>query len=419
MKMTCTKCGGEEFVKDGFSRKGVQRYMCVSENENGDICKCKVKPNIIDEDSEVTVGDMANAASKLQKSNQRLMDQKRILNKTSREENRIENAYVEYATALRDVIKENPIKIKVSHTKPTKVSKSVGIVQLTDLHFNELVTIEGNQYDFNIAAKRLKLFASKVKSVFESRNIYDIALVMTGDLMNSDRRTDEVISMAANRASATFVAVKILSFFLSELANSFNIKVISVSGNESRIREEYSHVDHFATDNFDFMIYEIIRLTFESNNIKNVEFISGQTQDYILTVNGLNILATHGNYMKKMGAADVNKVIKKYSDKGVSINNIICGHLHETLINNTLLRSGSLVGSNAYSETALNLHGIASQNCYMVDSEGNLDTVTFNLQNVDKIKEYPIGDTLNAYHAKSVDKIKETNKIKNIMSSIG
>ena len=276
MKMVCTKCGGEDFVKDGLSRKGVQRYQCVTKDKNGKRCGCKVKPYLIDEDTlsndEPTLEEVIKNSNKLEKSKQRLQDEKRINRRIFRENTRVENAYVALAEALRKEIKDNPWEIKLKHIKPSKISKSAGIVHLSDLHFNELVNIDGNHYDFNVASKRLKLFAAKIAQAFKSRDIYNIAVVMTGDMLNSDRRTDEIISMATNRACATFIGAQLLSLFIAELATNFNIQVISVSGNESRIREEYSHVDHFATDSFDFMMYEIMKTQFEQNKIKNIKF---------------------------------------------------------------------------------------------------------------------------------------------------
>ena len=70
-----------------------------------------------------------------------------------------------------------------------------------------------------------------------------------------------------------------------------------------------------ATDNFDFMIYEGMKLLFEASKAP-VKFISGNTLDYILSINNTNILITHGHRLGKMGHGDLSKVITKSSDKG-------------------------------------------------------------------------------------------------------
>jgi hypothetical protein len=143
---------------------------------------------------------------------------------------------------------------------------------------------------------------------------------------------------------------------------------------------------------------------------KRISFISGNTFEYVLSVKGINILITHGHRLGKMSHNDLSKSISKWSHKGVIINKIMCGHLHETQITDTLLRSGSLVGNNAYSDVSLNLYSRASQNIYIIDNDGNLDAVRVDLQNtIDDM--YDISEDLDVYNAKSADKLKERKTI--------
>ena len=74
---------------------------------------------------------------------------------------------------------------------------------------------------------------------FKSRSITNVLLVQSGDLLNSDRRLDELLSMATNRAKATFLAVAIVQQVILDLNEHFNVSVASVTGNESRVKDNW------------------------------------------------------------------------------------------------------------------------------------------------------------------------------------
>ena len=389
----CPNCLHYDSYKKNGTKHGKQLYKCK-------VCGSQKSPIILD-------SDIVESNVSLAKSKQKFQDINRIERKSFREHARVENALEAYLDALRNVFSEK--ELPITYPRCLGDTDCVGIIHLSDLHLNELIDIVGNHYDFKVAAKRLKIFSGKIINDFKGKSITHAYLVMTGDLLNSDRRLDELLSMATNRANATFLAVKLLSQFIMELSYHFNIEIISVTGNESRIREEMGFVDVLATDNFDFMIYEILKLYFEKHS--NVTFISGNSFEYILKFYDTNILIMHGHRMGKMTHADVSKVITKWAKKGVLITHVICGHLHETLITDTVFRSSSLPGNNAYSDVGLNLSGCASQNYYVLYENGSVDATRVDLQRIDGVNGYDIDDDLEAYNAKSIDKIKHQTTV--------
>jgi len=405
--LICSVCGSDNLKKNGLHANGNQRYKCNS-------CGSQAKPIESENYTEVVQENV-----RLAKRAQKFQDKNRIENKSFREFARSENALVEFVSELRNVVIKNSINI-TSDMFPDiteSLDGSVGIIHLSDLHFNELVDVIGNTYDFKVASARLSMYAEKVLSTVKGKNLSQIYIVFTGDLLNSDRRLDELLSMATNRAMATFLAVKILSQFVMHIATRCGspVKIISVTGNESRIREEYTQLDSMATDNFDFMIYEMMKL-YLTNAEPYVEFISGNTFEYILTIHNKNILVVHGHRLGKMTHTDLSKAITKWAKKGILINAIMCGHLHEANITDTLLRNGSLVGNNAYSDVGLNLHSHASQNFYIVNPDGTIDATKFDLQYVDNYEGiYNISKDLEAYNAKSINKIRDTKTIMEIL----
>ena len=94
---------------------------------------------------------------RLAKQKQRHQDLNRIQNKSFREHARVENAVEEYNKQLVMLLKENSLK---TITKDIKYDVNGAlIVHLSDTHFNELVDLDTNKYDFRIASQRLQKFA--------------------------------------------------------------------------------------------------------------------------------------------------------------------------------------------------------------------------------------------------------------------
>ena len=332
---------------------------------------------------------------KLAKRSQKQADLNRIKNKSFREHVRLENALVEYNKALIDILKTESLKTTIKQHKSK--GKQAIIVQIADTHFNELVDLKHNKYDFEVASKRLQKFAHHIKEYASFYNVSEIFVAVTGDLLNSDRRLDEKLSLSTNRAKATFLGVHLLKHFILDLNSIANVSVGCVSGNESRAYE-LGWVDMVATDNYDFTIFEILRML-----LPDINFITSGGLELVVEVNGHNCLLIHGHQLGNMNNDKVAKLISKYARNGIILDFMMCGHLHETKITDMFARSSSLVGANAYSENALLLSSRAAQNIYIMKDNERHD-IRIDLQHTKGFKGYAINKELSAYNAKSLDK---------------
>ena len=310
--------------------------------------------------------DIVEYNIRLAKQKQKFQDLNRIERKSFREGTRQENALIEYNTEIIKLLKRESLKTKLSKKKHN--TEAAIVIQLADLHLNELVELESNKYDFDIASKRLQKYAYKVKEYIKFHKANKVLIAITGDLINSDRRLDEKLAMATNRAKATFLGVHLLKHFILDINEIAEVQVCCVTGNESRVNFELGWVDMVASDNYDFTIFEMLRLL-----LPDINFLRGDALELVVEINGKNMLVIHGHQLGRMDSNQVGKVISKYSARGVIIDFIICGHLHETMIRDNIARSASLVGSNAYSENALNLSGTAAQNIYCFTDDGRHD----------------------------------------------
>lgn len=351
--------------------------------------------------------DIVKTNIKLAKQKQKYQDLRRIENKAFREQARIDNALLEYNKELINILSNHqlPKKINKQLCSYTKNQPSAGIIHITDAHFNELVNLTINKYDFKIASRRFKLLAEKTKDYFKSKNIKNVLVAMTGDLMNSDRRMDEILAQATNRSKATFLAVSILEQFLLDISQDFHVTVASVIGNESRIGKDVGWEENVASDNYDYTIFHILKLVFKNTKIK---FLHGNSVEQVVKVSGQNILLLHGNQLRANAVEQsIQKIKGKYSAHRIKIDFILFGHLHSCRIGDTYARGASIVGANAYSDSALQLESRASQNVHVFYNNGNRDSLKIDLQNVNNIKGYNINEELESYNAKSLKKAKK------------
>ena len=332
----------------------------------------------------------------LQKRSQKQADLNRIKNKAFREHARLENALVEYNKALIDLLKSESLKTTIK--QHTSKGKQAIIVQIADTHFNELVNLKHNKYDFEVASKRLQKFAHYIKEYAKFYNVSEIFIAITGDLLNSDRRLDELVNASSNRSKATFLSVHLLKHFILVLNSVANISVGCVSGNESRVNKDLGWVDQIATDNYDFVIFEMLRLL-----MPDINFVTSGALELVVEVNGHNVLLIHGHQLGNMNNDKIAKVMSKYARNGIILDFMMCGHLHETKITDLFARSSSLVGANSYSENALLLSSRAAQNIYIMKDKERHD-IRIDLQHTKGFNGYPINKELSSYNAKSLDK---------------
>ena len=388
--MFCPTCHSPKLIKCGFDYDR-QRYECK-------VCNRKSVNPI--KDLELIQDNV-----RLAKQKQSAQDINRIERKTFREYARVENAVAKYNHELTKIF--DKYKLNTLTKSHKKNSKACGILQLSDIHMNELINLEHNQYDFRVASKRCKYFVKKATSFFKSQGVTNMLVAMTGDILNSDRRLDELLSQAVNRSKATFLAVDIFQQVILELNKEFNVSVAAVTGNESRVKDNWGWSKIMASDNYDFTIFKTLEYIFKDSNIN---FINGDPTELVVEVAGQNLLMLHGNGAIKRGLdTSVTQLMGRYKARGINVDYVIFGHVHSARVGDNFSRSSSMVGANDYSEKALNLAGRASQNCYIFYKNGNRDGIKVDLQNYGT--GYDIEQSLESYNAKSSDKLNQGTTI--------
>jgi predicted phosphodiesterase len=345
---------------------------------------------------------------RLAKGNQRLQDLQRIERKAFREHARVENAVAAYNEAILSELKQVGFSLQGCdvRTGSFNADSAALVIHLSDNHFNELVNLPTNRFDFTVAAKRLQLLASKAKLLGAAYGVEKVVVFFGGDLMNSDRRLDELLAMSTNRARATILAVHLYKQFLMDLRSEFFVDVFGVTGNESRAKDNLGWVDVVATDSYDFTIYAMLQSIFEVSGDKGMRFHEFQANEVVFKLHNQTFLGVHGHQVNATDQKKCQAIIGKYAAKGVNITHILCGHIHATVISDYVSRNASLVGSNSYAEEALGFVSKAAQNIHIVTPQG-LDGFKADLQSVEGVEGYEIISKLEEYNAKSAERAHE------------
>lgn len=358
----------------------------------------------------VTLTEALKHSARLQKRVQGLQDRSRVTNKVFREHARTDNLVMSMQQAMLDILEQNKFTKVKTPRRPTDKTAPIGVVQFSDVHFNELINdLDGNQYNFEIASQRVRKHVTKAIKYFKAFDSTDIAVFFTGDLLNSDRRLDEITNAAENRSKAIFLAVDIMQQAIRELSEHFNVTVSSITGNESRVGEFVHYSNFLAGDSYDCVIHNMLTYLFKGD--EKVTFIPiTNPLESVVGLNGVNFLLVHGHAHRGLAATgnlerEVVGIRAKYATRGILVDYVICGHIHSAYISDNFARSSGMPGNNAYSERALNLNGKASQNLYIVWKDKTIDGIKVDLQCTDGIEGYPFDVLLKAYNTKGgVDK---------------
>lgn len=400
----CPFCGakvvkwGKDALADGTIR---QRYRCSDGCLEG---KDIYEPLNVDED-----GELLQYNDQLQRKVQRFSDTNRIERKAFRNNSRLSNALERLNEEFIDLLKQHGFSMP-KEMPIVSSGDGYGVIHLADLHANELINLSINRYDFDILSKRLHKLAVNAKRMFNSYDVSTVLIAITGDVINSDRRLDEILSMATNRTKAQFLVVDLLKSFIIDIAHDYNVFITAVTGNESRVGKDYGTLELTATDNYDYSVFHILKVLFEAMEYKNVAFIGNCGQEEVVAIGGKTILVLHGyesifnNNVEKA----VIQLIGKYADRGIKIDFVIFGHLHCTRISDIFARSSSICGANAYSENGLHLVSRAAQNIHIITGTGDIHSVKVDIQNTQGYNGYPFDKALEAYNPRAVDKLKSS-----------
>lgn len=302
----------------------------------------------------------------------------------------------------RDVVKDTVLEDKLldiftkALAKPSAVVKpsfSLQVVNtnepkeglcllLSDQHIGEVVgkDITQNSYNYNIALKRLDQLLESV--LLFPKQSSKINIMQCGDtlrglihngLFNTEGSFIESISKAVDYNVYLY---KVLAEVYEEVI------VHSITGNHDRVTEEPSNSNK-ALD-FTRLVDTMVAKQLLALGIKNVKILVTSTPYHLIKVNSANILAFHGDTVRKYQPSDANQrsliqdlCLGTFNEP---YKHAVSGHTHSfSACHNQYggmnIVNGTLVGSNSYGVSNGMRDITPSQTIFYVDLKGNIEFI--------------------------------------------
>ena len=355
----------------------------------------------------------------VRKALQFLRDERRITRKHDRNEHRAETAIELLHEGVVAALEKHGGELGKVKRRGGKLhpNKPVAVVHLSDHHLNELIDLPANRFDFEVASQRLQLLADKTRIYARQAGCERIVIAFGGDLINSDRRMDEILSQATNRSRAMVLAAHLYRLFVTDLRAEFFVDCFGITGNEGRAKTELAWGDPAVSDSYDASIYWMLKTVMEAAapDDRGLRFHELQGNEALFTVHGQTFLLLHGHQVNMGDQRRIQAIVGKHSvNSRTRVTHVIAGHIHSALVSDYCSRNSSLCGGNAYSDEGLNLASKASQNLHIVHSgkgkdalPPGLDSIKVDLQDTSHVEGYPIAKELAVHDAKSLRKAQQ------------
>ena len=301
----------------------------------------------------------------IRKEKQRLFDERTALNKTLRENARIE----EDLSKLEVLIKNNGAVTLPKVENIIDESDNDLFIALSDFHLGIKTDNYFGSYDSDIAAQRLSQYLDKIIKIKELHNSENAYILLLGDLLNGEIHFTTQLENRENVTEQVQKTAELISAFVYELSKNFKcVYVNGVAGNHSRT----SFKDQVLRGNrLDNLIPWYMKA--KLSHIDNIKFIDDQNYDATIgccTVRGKEYLMVHGDF-DSFSEKGVSKLVMMLGFKPTAI---FYGHLHRCSFDDIagvkIIRSGSFSGTSDDYTISKRLSGQPSQMVCVVDSNG-------------------------------------------------
>lgn len=299
----------------------------------------------------------------------RMASQKREIQNSKRELGKLQRNLLDeylYHTQLVDAI---PSHLNVGRLKPLKNSKGKDtlLVFLSDLH----VGLKTDDFDVSVLKNRLKAYLGEIKDQVDYKEPKDIMIINIGDnIENVYMHPNQMYNTELDLSEQVAKSIELVLTFIKEVRNlGYKTSYTGIAGNHDRLNGNKKQA--IVGDSVSRILNEIIKNFADTLDITFVE--PKEQIRTLISVNGLNIAITHGDY-DKLANKDIISKLSEYFNEKVDL--VIGGHLHNLNIKTLgkkqyVIQSGAMFTGNSYSNS-LGVVSDASQVMLRVDKQGNI-----------------------------------------------
>lgn len=331
--------------------------------------------------------NLSNQITKLYKSLTLVRDSNNALRKEHRYSARAENIsdilLNDFRAKIEDIVVLSPNIYEIK-TKP-KASQRDGLVLLLgDTHFGSIETqeVSNNNFNYDIAERRLHYMVEKtLTNPFQSYNLVVFSLLdeLKGLIHNSEYLSEEGFT------TSMLKVVEVYTDIYSKLSPAYDRVDVYVTGsNHDRVTQKPTSTMKW--DNLGSMCMKMVDMVLKAKGIKNVHFYFTKNEYHLTNINGSNILAFHGDTVRKYNPCSQTERANLQSIclgiYGKPYKFAISGHIHKSNMamneyGGYNISNGTLVGNGEYGVS----NGFASirpsQTILYFDEGGNIEQTSF------------------------------------------
>lgn len=313
------------------------------------------------------IDELRETKHEIRKEKQKLFDERAALNKTLRENARVE----EDLSRLESLIKTNGKETlpNIYNYFENAESDNDLLIALSDFHLGTTTDNYFGAYDSSIAKNRLAQYLNKILKIKELNNSENAYVLLLGDLLNGEIHFTSQLENRENLTEQVQKAAELISAFVYELSKHFkSVYVNGVAGNHSRT----SFKDQVLRGNrLDNLIPWYMKAKLE--HVDNIQFIDDNNYDPTIgccEVRGKEYLLVHGDF-DSFSESGVSKLVMMLGFKPEAI---FYGHLHrcsyDDITGVKIVRSGSFSGTSDDYTVSKRLSGRPSQMVCVVTENG-------------------------------------------------
>ena len=219
--------------------------------------------------------------------------------------------------------------ISIAERSPiAPIGKRTLVLCVADCHYGADWIVRGlrgeilNRYNPEVFGERMDDLLAQVREIIVKENISDVQLLLCGDSLDGMLRNSQLMKLRWGVIESCMRFSEHMAQWIAALSQYATVSVCGVDGNHTETRTLNSKRGDFPGENLEKVIF-----WFLAERLKDVPgvFVDSVTeQRKHLTVQGFNLLLTHGTDIKSLENA-AKQTMLLY---GEAIDYLICGHKH-------------------------------------------------------------------------------------------
>ena len=219
--------------------------------------------------------------------------------------------------------------ISIAERSPiAPIGKRTLVLCVADCHYGAEWIVRGlrgeilNRYNPEVFGERMDDLLAQVREIIVKENLSDVQLLLCGDSLDGMLRNSQLMKLRWGVIESCMRFSEHMAQWIAALSQYATVSVCGVDGNHTETRTLNSKRGDFPGENLEKVIF-----WFLAERLKGVPgvFVDSVTaQRKHLTVQGFNLLLTHGTDIKSLENA-AKQTMLLY---GEAIDYLICGHKH-------------------------------------------------------------------------------------------